>query len=66
MRDPLVKGFEIFQWTNYVKISSEKLELIFSEEFLPYLFQLKKFIKYNLEHVKAFEKIIPCEFMSGS
>ncbi|MEY0390437.1 replication initiation protein, partial [Escherichia coli] len=55
VRDPLVKGFEIFQWTNYAKFSSEKLELIFSEEILPYLFQLKKFIKYNLEHVKAFE-----------
>jgi len=55
VRDPLIKGFEIFQWTNYAKFSSEKLELIFSEEILPYLFQLKKFIKYNLEHVKAFE-----------
>ena len=55
VRDPLVKGFEIFQWTNYAKFSSEKLELVFSEEILPYLFQLKKFIKYNLEHVKAFE-----------
>ena len=55
VRDPLIKGFEIFQWANYAKFSSEKLELIFSEEILPYLFQLKKFIKYNLEHVKAFE-----------
>ena len=55
IRNPLVKGFEIFQWTNYAKFSSEKLELVFSEEILPYLFQLKTFIKYNLEHVKAFE-----------
>lgn len=55
IRNPLVKGFEIFQWTNYAKFSSEKLELVFSEEILPYLFQLKKFIKYNLEHVKSFE-----------
>ncbi|MEX6160269.1 replication initiation protein, partial [Providencia manganoxydans] len=28
---------------------------VFSEDIIPYLFQLKKFIKYNLEHVKAFE-----------
>ncbi|WP_174889595.1 replication initiation protein [Candidatus Williamhamiltonella defendens] len=55
IRNPLVKGFEIFQWTNYAKFSSKKLELVFSEEILPYLFQLKKFIKYNLEHVKSFE-----------
>lgn len=55
IRNPLVKGFEIFQWTNYARFSSEKLELVFSEEILPYLFQLKKFIKYNLEHVKSFE-----------
>lgn len=55
IRNPLIKGFEIFQWTNYAKFSSEKLELVFSEEILPYLFQLKTFIKYNLEHVKAFE-----------
>ncbi|MCV5979077.1 replication initiation protein, partial [Escherichia coli] len=46
IRNLLVKGFEIFPWTNYAKFSSEKLELVFSEEILPYLFQLKKFIKY--------------------
>ncbi|EOX2611751.1 replication initiation protein [Yersinia enterocolitica] len=45
----------IFQWTNFAKFSSEELELVFSEEILPYLFQLKKFIKYNLEHVKLFK-----------
>lgn len=45
----------IFQWTNFAKFSSEELELVFSEEILPYLFQLKKFIKYNLEHVKSFK-----------
>jgi plasmid replication initiation protein len=55
IQNPLVKGFEIFQWANYAKFSSEKLELVFSEEILPYLFQLKKFIKYKLKHVKAFE-----------
>jgi plasmid replication initiation protein len=55
IQNPLVKGFEIFQWANYAKFSSEKLELVFSEEILPYLFQLKRFIKYKLKHVKAFE-----------
>lgn len=55
VKDPLVKGFTIFQWTNFARFSSEKMELVFSEEIIPYLFQLKKFIKYNLEHVKAFE-----------
>lgn len=45
----------IFQWTNFAKFSSAELELVFSEEIFPYLFQLKKFIKYNLEHVKAFK-----------
>lgn len=45
----------IFQWTNFAKFSSAELELVFSEEILPYLFQLKTFIKYNLEHVKAFK-----------
>jgi len=47
----------IFQWVNFARFSRKKqsLELVFSEDILPYLFQLKKFIKYNLEHVKAFE-----------
>lgn len=47
----------IFQWVNFAKFSrkNQSLELVFSEDILPYLFQLKKFIKYNLEHVKAFE-----------
>lgn len=47
----------IFQWVNFARFSrkSQSLELVFSEDILPYLFQLKKFIKYNLEHVKAFE-----------
>lgn len=47
----------IFQWVNYAKFSrkDQLLELTFSEHIIPYLFQLKKFIKYNLEHVKAFE-----------
>lgn len=47
----------IFQWVNYAEFDREtqSLSLVFSEDILPYLFQLKKFIKYNLEHVKAFE-----------
>jgi plasmid replication initiation protein len=47
----------IFQWVNYAEFNrkNQSLELVFSEDILPYLFQLKKFIKYNLEHVKAFE-----------
>jgi len=47
----------IFQWVNFAKFSrkNQSLELTFSEDIIPYLFQLKKFIKYNLEHVKAFE-----------
>jgi len=55
VKDPLVKGFEIFQWVNYARFTSEHLMLIFSPHIVPYLFHLKKFIKYNLEHVKAFE-----------
>ncbi|EED3335422.1 replication initiation protein [Salmonella enterica subsp. enterica] len=47
----------IFQWVNYAEFNrkTQSLELVFSEHIIPYLFQLKKFIKYNLEHVKAFE-----------
>lgn len=47
----------IFQWVNFARFSrkSQSLEIVFSEDILPYLFQLKKFIKYNLDHVKAFE-----------
>ncbi|EAQ7674211.1 replication initiation protein [Salmonella enterica] len=47
----------IFQWVNYAEFNrkTQSLELVFSEYIIPYLFQLKKFIKYNLEHVKAFE-----------
>jgi len=46
----------IFQWVNLAKFNrkDQSLELVFSEDIIPYLFQLKKFIKYNLEHVKAF------------
>ncbi|HHV7361210.1 TPA: replication initiation protein [Morganella morganii] len=46
----------IFQWVNYAEFNrkTQSLSLVFSEDIIPYLFQLKKFIKYNLEHVKAF------------
>jgi len=47
----------IFQWVNYAEFNrkTQSLSLVFSEDIIPYLFQLKKFIKYNLEHVKAFD-----------
>lgn len=47
----------IFQWVNYAEFNRDKqaVKLRFSKEIVPYLFQLKYFIKYNLEHVKAFE-----------
>ena len=47
----------IFQWVNYAEFNRDKqaVKLRFSKEIVPYLFQLKRFIKYNLEHVKAFE-----------
>ena len=47
----------IFQWVNYAEFNREtqSIRIVFSEYILPYLFQLKRFIKYNLEHVKAFE-----------
>lgn len=47
----------IFQWVNYAEFNrkNQSLTLVFSEDIIPYLFQLKKFIKYNLDYVKAFE-----------
>lgn len=47
----------IFQWVNYAEFDRETQSILlrFSKEIVPYLFQLKRFIKYNLEHVKAFE-----------
>ncbi|HFR6215784.1 TPA: replication initiation protein, partial [Shigella sonnei] len=47
----------IFQWVNYAEFNKEtkSLKLVFSEHIIPYLFQLKRFIKYNLEHVKSFD-----------
>jgi len=48
---------EIFQWVNYAKFNrkTQSVTLTFSPHIQPFLFQLKRFIKYNLEHVKAFE-----------
>lgn len=47
----------IFHWVNFAEFNRKEqtLKLVFSEDIIPYLFHLKKFIKYNLEHVKAFE-----------
>lgn len=47
----------IFNWVTFAEFNRENqtLKLVFSEDIIPYLFQLKKFIKYNLEHVKSFE-----------
>lgn len=47
----------VFQWVNYAEFNRDRqaVKLRFSKEIVPYLFQLKRFIKYNLEHVKAFE-----------
>lgn len=47
----------VFQWANYAEFNRESQSILlrFSKEIIPYLFQLKAFIKYNLEHVKAFE-----------
>ena len=47
----------IFNWTEYAEFNREEqtVTLVFSSYIQPLLFHLKKFIKYNLEHVKAFE-----------
>jgi len=47
----------IFQWVSLAEFNrrTQSLSLVFSEDILPYLFQIKRFIKYNLEHVKSFE-----------
>lgn len=48
---------EAFNWVEYAQFNrkTQSLKLVFSKQILPYLFHLKKFIKYNLEHVKSFE-----------
>lgn len=48
---------EMFHWVNVARFnkSTQSVELTFSEEIQPYLFQLKSFIKYRLDHVKLFQ-----------
>lgn len=50
-------AFRIFNWADYVEFNrkTQTATIEFSSRIIPYLFELKKFIKYNLEHVKAFE-----------
>lgn len=47
---------KLFHWVNSVTYSDmeQALELVFSDELKPYLFQLKRFVKYSLENVKNF------------
>ncbi|WP_099140099.1 replication initiation protein [Xenorhabdus hominickii] len=47
----------IFNWADYAEFNRkhQTVTLIFSKYIVPLLFHLKKFIKYNLVHVKAFE-----------
>lgn len=47
----------IFNWVSFAEFNrdTQSIKLVFSEDIIPYLFQLKKFIKYNLEHVKSFD-----------
>jgi len=47
----------IFNWTEYAEFNraEQTVTLVFSSYIQPLLFHLKKFIKYNLKHVKAFE-----------
>lgn len=50
-------AFRIFNWADYAEFNrkTQTVTIEFSSRIIPYLFELKKFIKYNLEHVKAFE-----------
>ena len=45
----------IFQWVNRADFNkdTQQVELVFSNEIQPYLFNLKEFIKYKLENVKS-------------
>jgi len=47
----------VFNWAEYAEFNrkDQTVTLIFSKYIVPFLFHLKKFIKYNLEHVKSFE-----------
>ncbi|HAG0017894.1 TPA: replication initiation protein [Salmonella enterica] len=50
-------SLRVFNWTEYAEFNRKKqtVTLVFSTYIQPLLFHLKKFIKYNLIHVKAFE-----------
>lgn len=50
-------SMRVFNWAEYAEFNrdEQKVTLIFSKYIVPLLFHLKKFIKYNLIHVKAFE-----------
>lgn len=45
----------IFQWVNSAEFNrnTQSVELVFSNEIQPFLFNLKEFIKYKLENVKS-------------
>lgn len=47
----------IFNWAGLVEFNrkTQKVKLVFNEHLPPLLYQLKQFIKYNLEHVKSFK-----------
>ncbi len=47
----------IFNWAEYAEFNrkNQNVTLTFSKYIVPLLFHLKRFIKYNLEHVKSFE-----------
>ncbi len=47
----------IFNWAGLVEFNrkNQRVKLVFNEHLPPLLYQLKQFIKYNLEHVKSFK-----------
>lgn len=47
----------IFNWAGLVEFNrkTQRVKLVFNEHLPPLLYQLKQFIKYNLEHVKSFK-----------
>ncbi|MDH2998051.1 replication initiation protein [Pasteurellaceae bacterium LFhippo2] len=54
--DPMAKiGKIIFQWVNQAKFDqqAQAVELTFSKEIRPFLFKMKEFIKYKLEHIRS-------------
>jgi len=47
----------IFNWAGLVEFNrkAQRVKIVFNEHLPPLLYQLKQFIKYNLEHVKSFK-----------